>query len=680
MLTELRSDAPLIEFLTTHPWLTAPDDHTEAILETPELLSAILVFLASCGQPLPRAPLRLLGVNARAVPAPSAFWTEVLLNGLLFTQAATFPLGPERTRWLRGALAEPGLIEGGKVKLSESRALFRLMAGSLGKLDSIAEIARSEAASLGPQLRMVVLSDHIREDELPRIALPDYRPAKLGVVPIFARLRAQLPDGQRLGVLTGKLAIIPAGAVPALQDLLTSRAITGLIAAPLAGDPLHLRVTLPGSDAHRLVELLTALFTAGEITMLVGTQALLGEGWDAPAINSLVLASNSAAFMLSNQMRGRALRIDPAQPAKVANIWHLATVAQRADAPLVALAERLEWGQLAGGFDEPASEIALLGRRFRCFEGIANGPSTLIESGLGRLGLSSDASLTVANAQTFELARNRAAIAERWTVSLGDAPPRAHVRETVSPNYAPRGLAWRDTLRWLGVTAAGSGALAMADALRHDYGWAPPVVIAMGVAGAGALAALPKLAKASWLAWRNGSLEGSLLAVGHVLLDSLHHARVINDADHCNAQLEVRASLSGALDLILRGTSRSAERALMLAVSELLGPVQNPRYLLVRRSWLGLHRRTDWHAVPTALARSTATRAFFLKRMAAENRQLAADPDPHASGAANLAAGAGAVFRRRVPAPGRAPLGLGLAPLDRLQLAIQSRPDESRPS
>ncbi len=40
---------------------------------------------------------------------------------------------------------------------------------------------------------------------------------------------------------------------------------------------------------------------------------------------------------------------------------------------------------------------------------------------------------------------------------------------------------------------------------------------------------------------------------------------------------------------------------MMLAMAELLGPVQNPRYLLVRRSWLGRWGRTDYHAVPAAI-------------------------------------------------------------------------------
>ena len=56
------------------------------------------------------------------------------------------------------------------------------------------------------------------------------------------------------------------------------------------------------------VRAITALFENGDLNLLVGTAALLGEGWDAPPLNSLVLASYVGSYMLSNQMRGRAIR------------------------------------------------------------------------------------------------------------------------------------------------------------------------------------------------------------------------------------------------------------------------------------------------------------------------------------------------------------------------------------
>ncbi len=157
---------------------------------------------------------------------------------------------------------------------------------------------------------------------------------------------------QPLGVLTGGLIVVPAAAEAPLRAIAAARGI-----AP--GRPRFRRPCgLPGlpprrrhgrSRGRRLVELVTALFLAGEIRVLVGTQALLGEGWMPRRSTVLVLASNSAAFMLSNQMRGRAIRIDPARPGKVANIWHLATVEHVPGSALEALGARLDWGALDQG-------------------------------------------------------------------------------------------------------------------------------------------------------------------------------------------------------------------------------------------------------------------------------------------------------------------------------------------
>lgn len=51
----------------------------------------------------------------------------------------------------------------------------------------------------------------------------------------------------------------------------------------------------------------------------------IDEGWDSPCVNTLILASYVGSFMLSNQMRGRAIRRDPDAPDEVSNIWHLVT-------------------------------------------------------------------------------------------------------------------------------------------------------------------------------------------------------------------------------------------------------------------------------------------------------------------------------------------------------------------
>lgn len=332
---------------------------------------------------------------------------------------------------------------------------------------------------------------------------------------------------------------------------------------------------------------------------------MLGEGWDAPAINSLVLASNAGAFMLSNQMRGRAIRIDPQRPDKVSNIWHLATIPELPAGPIDAIAQRLNWGHLHGGQEDGlSSDLDLLARRFRAFEGISNGGPPRIESGIDRLGLFGTDSIEAVNVRTLAFARDRRAVAERWAASLGDAAERSHIREVASPNHTPRRLSWRNSLYWLGVTALSAGTFALGESLFDLILGDTLATWLAWTAGAVALATLPKLFKALRLLVRNGSIEGSLRQAGGVVLRGLNKTKLVSDQDLANASLVVHRNDSGTHEIAVRGVSRSAERAMLDAISELLGPVGNPRYLLVRESWLWRRRRRfDYHAVPSAIGK-----------------------------------------------------------------------------
>jgi superfamily II DNA or RNA helicase len=611
---DLRSDAGLLDWLAEHPWLADPEANVEAILEAPEMLSAVLVLLASAGRELPKPPLKLLRVASSDVPPPSLFWLERFLDGVVTRHTASFTLDPSRLQYLRDRLHRHGLIEGGSVRLNHTRSVFRLMTSSLAKLDSIVAIARAETGTLGADLRMVVLSDHIRAGELPTRPDADYEPAKLGVVPIFEMLRRSSIDAEHLAVLTGSLVLIPKAALAGMDMLASELGLDpgNFRSSDLPGCPDHVRVDCRTGSSAALVRVVTALFTRGDLHILVGTQSLLGEGWDAPVLNSLVLASNTASFMLSNQMRGRAIRIDPARPDKVANIWHLATIDPADRESWEALATNLNWGFLNDGEAFEVSDLHVVARRFKAFEGISNGASTLIEDGLARLGIDPSTPGATSNMRTLRIAANRPAIAERWQVSLGEGAPRARVRETAATSHAPRALSRIDTLHALGWSAASGAALAAANELRAVQTFEDFAFVGMGVAGVATLASLPKLIKAGCLAWRNGSLEGSLREVAWVTLRALVDADVVSGRELEGAVLEIRTSLDGRKDVILTGVSRAAERHVMQAIAEILGPVQNPRYLLVRRSWLGPRHRVDYHAVPASLG----ARKEFAERFA----------------------------------------------------------------
>ncbi|MDZ4373220.1 MAG: DEAD/DEAH box helicase family protein [Phenylobacterium sp.] len=613
--SDLWADQDLLDGLENHPWLRRPQDHVEAILEAPEMLSAVIVLLAAAGRKPPSAPMKLLGVSRRDIPPPSSAWLEVFIEGVLSRHVDVFAVGAPRQKWLRERLHRHGLIEGGRVRLQQTRSTFQLMAANLSKLESVARIARAEDQALGDALRMVILADHIRAGDLPASPEAEFRPSKPGVVPIFEHLRRAGVAVEHLGVLTGTLVLVPRRALPDLGTLVRDLGIdpTWVRTFDVAACPDHVRIELAGPSSARLVTLVTALFARGAVRILVGTQSLLGEGWDAPALNSLVLASNTASFMLSNQMRGRAIRVDPNNPGKVAQIWHLATVEPLPEGLLSHAISLLNWGELMDDGPPGLSDLALLRKRFRAFEGISNGPSLLIESGIGRLGLNLGEDFRLTNERAFAAAADRDDVRRKWSESLGAGGTRARVRETAAPNYAPQRLAWSDTIQALGWAALSGALWAVADSWQ-DIEWVGSIDEFVKITGISiAVASLPKLAKAGRLIWRNGSVEGSLLQVGQTILETLRHAGVASDKDVESARFEVRTTLGGGKEIALHGVSRSLERQVMQAITEVLGPVQNARFVLVRKSRLGFRTRTDYHAVPAIFAAKTAWAEAFAR-------------------------------------------------------------------
>ena len=230
-------------------------------------------------------------------------------------------------------------------------------------------------------MRAVILTDYIRKEAFPTPGEVDPPLTKLGVVPIFEMLRRVRMNLLLPGALTGSLVIVPRETGDKLAELAARNGIEagGLKMSPLPHDPNFLQVEVHDNDRQRVVATVTDLFQMGEINCLIGTAALLGEGWDAPAINTLVLASVIGSFVMSNQMRGRAIRSHPGDEEKTANIWHVATVPPEFDS----LDEKT-------GYD-PGNDFAKLLRRFEAFHGVAfaidDNDEALVENGWQRLGL-----------------------------------------------------------------------------------------------------------------------------------------------------------------------------------------------------------------------------------------------------------------------------------------------------
>ena len=118
-------------------------------------------------------------------------------------------------------------------------------------------------------------------------------------------------------LLTGSRLSLASGDTSLLDRL---RRSTGL-ALPATDDGWMLSVTGQGVGSAGLVLAVSELVTAGQIRLVVGTRGLLGEGWDCPAVNTLIDLTAATTSASTQQLRGRTMRLDPGWGDKVAHNW-----------------------------------------------------------------------------------------------------------------------------------------------------------------------------------------------------------------------------------------------------------------------------------------------------------------------------------------------------------------------
>jgi ERCC4-related helicase len=275
---------------------------------------------------VPLGTMEILGGDIEDLPKLDKDWLQLFLNQALLKDKYFLQFEKkENFKNIIRQLKKIGAIERKRIVLTEPEKIKAKLRLSTSKLNSITTIVEYEWESLKDDLRMVILTDYIRKEEMPTSELDLEKQEKIGIVPIFERLRKRFPIEINLGVLTGSMVVIPKFALPQLEKIIHDKNLNlqKLSIKALLHDSDYLEVETSGELASKIVEVITELFIQGGITVLVGTKSLLGEGWDAPAVNSLVLAIFVGSYVLSNQMRGRVIRTQKGNSNKTANIWHL---------------------------------------------------------------------------------------------------------------------------------------------------------------------------------------------------------------------------------------------------------------------------------------------------------------------------------------------------------------------
>ncbi|QVQ54068.1 DEAD/DEAH box helicase family protein [Spiractinospora alimapuensis] len=207
-------------------------------------------------------------------------------------------------------------------------AVDRLLARSEAKARGVVEIAALERASLEDRLRLLVLCDHERAPARSSARLGDVLRPEAGSA---IRLLDLLSDDERTLPLhpllvTGRTVAGTRGTLDAFRSWIEER--TPSLELEVEDEEVEGLAALVGRWTPRTwVRLATAYFEAGHTRLLVGTRALLGEGWDARRVTTVVDLTTATTSTAVTQSRGRALRLDPSWPEKVAHTWTVACVA-----------------------------------------------------------------------------------------------------------------------------------------------------------------------------------------------------------------------------------------------------------------------------------------------------------------------------------------------------------------
>ncbi|PPK88227.1 type III restriction/modification enzyme restriction subunit [Neolewinella xylanilytica] len=435
----------LAYLIRDHPWLQQPEEHYTEIFEHPEYFTSLLSVLRAQGSEPPAPALGVLHGEATLAPVLDGYWLRIFLERALrhddyFGDKHAKPL----LQPYRRGLSAMGAWDRGKLRLDEplppaSGAAAEELESPQAKLEALVHITELESDALLDKLRLVILTDNIHDEYLPTTEY-DRRPLlKVGTVPVFEvlRRRAGAYYARNLCLLSGSLVIIPQPVLIRLREIAYEQLPleTVITSRPLFPDSEYLVLDTATVANKHIVGWINQLFAEGGIHVIVGTKSLLGEGWDAPIVNSLILANRVGSFVLSNQMRGRAIRTVRGNPDKTANIWH----------PVVVHPD----------VDRGGPEVDRMRRRFRGFAGPRLVGKPAIQNGLERYNLQfskngggsaasavpalpAAASFRTTDAEsmlelrelTEERATNRDDLARRWSEALGAG---TQLVETIRP-------------------------------------------------------------------------------------------------------------------------------------------------------------------------------------------------------------------------------------------------------
>ena len=556
--------------------------------------------------------------------------------------------------WLTGRLVKTGLPEDDQVVEAVRRALpsvgyqwtkrgirrgrspvDRVLARSESKTRAVVEICAHEHLNLAERMRMLVLCDHERAGATLPADLTGVIDQQAGSAHAMLSALVAAPETAGLSpmLVTGRTVAGAAATLTAFLAWLPDRELAGKLAVQPLDEALS-QVVGPW-EARDWVGLVTSYFQDGHCQVLVGTRALLGEGWDAKRITGLADVTAVTTITSVVQTRGRALRTDPLWPEKVAVNWSLVCVSDK---------------HPKGGNDWDR-----LVRKHTGYFGLD--PEGQIVDGVAHLDPTFSpfvpppvAEFDAANARAVVRSEQRATVRDQWHVGEPYVDTAVHAIRIMAVGWAGAG--------GFGLGAGPADVVLRPDAAelrgirRHRTrdratsllaGVGVLAAVVAGVAGAplvlagGVLAALGFGALRVRNHLRNGEEllhaaeeAPSVIRIASAVADGLLAAGLVRrGAD----SVEVVLDQESEYRCVLHDVDEVEAEVFATALDEAVSPIMLPRYLLPRwvrtkrdhgrwppwwyNVWAGFGRlRPDgvvWHAVPTVLGVNAERAAAYAR-------------------------------------------------------------------
>jgi len=584
MIVTLVKEQQFVNVIASHVALANPMEYIEKLLDNPAHFMAMLAFLNEAGVELNPYLLQLTGKKGK-LPELTDYSMEILLQNLLYEDTGSYTITQAYKLELINRLKEGGCIYRNKVRFAKTDEVKKLLMSSKGKINSINDIVKAEYANMGDKLRMLVLCDYIKKEYLAAVDVPDKSVNELGAIPIFENIRRQNIPGIRIGVLTGSIVIVPEDVEPELEELLVKNDCQGKM-TPLGGTG-YCKVDVKGSGNH-IVSVITELFTRGKMNVLVGTKSLLGEGWDSPCINSLILATYVGSFMLSNQMRGRAIRVFKDEPNKISNIWHLACVF-----PKKLFSEDEQ--NLDGDYET-------LVRRFEAFLGVSF-KENIIENGIDRMGIkmpTKESHVDSVNETMLQKAADREGLKRAWSQSLKVVNQKMKVEDVqeIDKKAATPGYIFYNSV----AVFTGYFFLAIfCKAILKIDGFIGTLIMVFSIV---------MMLKYGFSIFSRLTPQRRMHKMAKALVQALEANNKLEQPNRCRAYVVEQGYVLGTY---LKGGTTRDQTLYVKCLEELLGVIDNPRYLLIRSK--GLFKKSDCYAVPEIFAKNKAEAESFAKYM-----------------------------------------------------------------